>query len=156
MAIEGIGDEATKSEKYDDAIAQYTFALSLDPQSKAGILVKRSRAKAATGVWRDALKDADVVWLFLGLFQALLTLTKAINEDPSYHWGYECRHAALHGMKLYDEAIEAVTSMLSVIKMSPDPKIRGTYLFSKHIWQVLTSYRNVRELHVTSADDCSH
>lgn len=115
-----------KSKKYDVATAQYTFALSLDPPSRVGLLIKRSRARAVRGLWKEALEDADVVWLFSGLCWAVLTPTKAINEDPSRPWGYKVRHLALHGMQRYDEAIDTLTSMLSVIERSSDPKICGT------------------------------
>lgn len=55
------------SKKYDDAIGQYSFALSLDPPNKAGLFIKRSKARAAMGSWQEALDDADMVWLLLAL-----------------------------------------------------------------------------------------
>ncbi|KAI5998905.1 hypothetical protein F5J12DRAFT_784758 [Pisolithus orientalis] len=39
-------------------------------------------------------------------------------------WAYEAKHAALHGAKRYDEAIDAFKSMQQVIKESRDPAIR--------------------------------
>jgi hypothetical protein len=48
-----------------------------------------------------------------------------IELDPSSHRGYEGKHAALHGMGRYSEAFEAFRMMLSKLKQSPDPQIRG-------------------------------
>ncbi|KAN0084044.1 hypothetical protein V8E55_007548 [Tylopilus felleus] len=55
----------------------------------------------------DALRDSD----------------EAIKVDPLSLWGYERRHAALHALQRYDEAIEASTRMHSVIEGSLDPDI---------------------------------
>ena len=52
--------------------------------------------------------------------------TQAIEADPLVPWGYERRHAALHGARRYDEAITAFTRMLSLIEGSCDQSIRGT------------------------------
>ncbi|KAI6041631.1 hypothetical protein EDC04DRAFT_3089025 [Pisolithus marmoratus] len=108
LALERDGDEAFRSVKHDDAISQYSTALSLSPPSPAGLLIKRSRARAAKGLWEDALQDADEV----------------VKVDPSYSSGYEAKHAALHGPKRYDEAIDAFKSMLHVIEQSDDPAIK--------------------------------
>ena len=51
--------------------------------------------------------------------------TQAIEADPLVPWGYERRHAALHGARRYDEAIAAFTRMLSLIEDSCDQSIRG-------------------------------
>jgi hypothetical protein len=48
-----------------------------------------------------------------------------ITLDPSSPWGYERRHAALHGAGRYDDAIGTFEMMLSKISQSPDPDIRG-------------------------------
>lgn len=47
--------------------------------------------------------------------------------DPACPWGYERKHAALHGAQLFDEAVDAFVSMLSAIENSPDLAIRRTY-----------------------------
>ncbi|KAI9455058.1 hypothetical protein HD554DRAFT_299377 [Boletus coccyginus] len=55
----------------------------------------------------------------------LLKLSKEnIELDPSFHRGYERKHAALHGMGRYSEAFEAFRVMLSTLEQSPDPHIR--------------------------------
>ncbi|KAI5993767.1 hypothetical protein F5J12DRAFT_962910 [Pisolithus orientalis] len=106
--LEHFGDEAFESAKHDDAITQYSTALSLRPPSPAGLLIKQSRARAAKGLWEDALQDAN----------------EAVKVDPSDPWGYEAKHVALHGAKQYDEAINTFSSMLRVIVQSNDPAIR--------------------------------
>lgn len=50
--------------------------------------------------------------------------TQAINADPQSPWGYESKHAALHGLQSYPEAVEAYTRMHSLIQSSPDHDIR--------------------------------
>lgn len=60
QACEHIGDVAFKSAQFDEAIAQYTAALSLRP-SIIALLIKRGRAREAAGSWDDALHDARKV-----------------------------------------------------------------------------------------------
>ncbi|KAI6098469.1 hypothetical protein F5141DRAFT_1219540 [Pisolithus sp. B1] len=107
-ALERVGDEALGSEKHDVAIKQYSAAFSLSPPTPAGLFTKRSRARAAKGLWEDALQDAN----------------EAVKADPSNPWGYEAKRAALYGATRYDEAIDAFESMLHAIDESQDPKIR--------------------------------
>lgn len=45
--------------------------------------------------------------------------------DPSCPWGYERKHAALHGAGRYHDAISTFETMLLKISQSPDPEIRG-------------------------------
>ncbi|KIK19088.1 hypothetical protein PISMIDRAFT_159959 [Pisolithus microcarpus 441] len=108
VTLEDAGDEAFRSAKYDDAITQYSAALSLSPPSTAGLFIKRSKARVAKESWEDAVQDAN----------------EAVKADPSNPWGYKAKHAALHGAKQYDEAIDAFKSMLPVIEQSRDPAIR--------------------------------
>ncbi|KAF8554958.1 hypothetical protein OG21DRAFT_1573744 [Imleria badia] len=101
-------DAAMQSKNTDEAILQYSSALSLDLVNPAGLLVKRSKARAMMELWEEALKDAD----------------GAIKEDSRSPWGYKRRHAALHGLQRYDEAMDAFTRMLSLIEGSDDQDIR--------------------------------
>ena len=39
-------------------------------------------------------------------------------------WGYEMKHAALHKAGDFDNAVDALETMLSKIVQSPDPNIR--------------------------------
>ncbi|KAI9461109.1 hypothetical protein HD554DRAFT_1529887 [Boletus coccyginus] len=109
------GDGAFISEKHDGVVAQYSAALSPNPTNSVNLLVERSRARAAMRLWGDALEDANEV----------------IRMDPSCHYAYACKHAALHGTGRYDEAIEAFDNMLSLIEHSGDPEIRQ--LCSKYV-----------------------
>ncbi|KAI6044461.1 hypothetical protein EDC04DRAFT_2889916 [Pisolithus marmoratus] len=106
-----VGDEASASAKHDDAIIQYSAALSLSPPSLAGLLIKRSRARAAKALWERCNTGCE-----------------RVTEDPSYPWGYEAKHVALHGAKRYDEAIDAFKSMLHIIEQSSDPAIRNGFI----------------------------
>lgn len=61
-----------QSKNPEVAIVQYSTALSLDPSNPAGLLVKRSKARAMLGLWEDALKDVDNVrFFFLGILTTL-------------------------------------------------------------------------------------
>ena len=50
---------------------------------------------------------------------------QAIAVDPSSPWGYQAKHAALHGAGRYDDAIKMFETMLSKMEQSPDRQIRG-------------------------------
>ena len=52
------------AKQYDEAVLQYTAALSLDSVGPQGLLVKRSKAFANKGLWKDALNDANEVVYF--------------------------------------------------------------------------------------------
>jgi hypothetical protein len=47
--------------QYDEAVSQYSTALSLDLATSQVLLAKRSKARAAMGSWQDALGDANEV-----------------------------------------------------------------------------------------------
>ena len=51
--------------RYDEAIFQYTIALSLKPSALQNLLGNRSRARAGNGEWEDALNDANEVAHFV-------------------------------------------------------------------------------------------
>ncbi|KAF8129810.1 hypothetical protein EV363DRAFT_1417516 [Boletus edulis] len=106
--LEHLGDKAVNVERYDDAISRYSTALSLIPSSPQAILIKRSKARLATGAWKQALEDANQV----------------ITLDPSSPWGYEVKHAALHKGGDYDNAIDALEVMLTKMAESPDPDVQ--------------------------------
>ena len=53
-----------EANQYDEAVSQYTAALSLDPSSPQDLLVKRSKAHANKAEWKDALNDANQVVYF--------------------------------------------------------------------------------------------
>ena len=61
--LEKLGDTAIDSKKYDEAIKQYSDALTLDTTNQCGILLKRSKVRVVMGSWEEALVDADKVWI---------------------------------------------------------------------------------------------
>ncbi|KAF8139079.1 hypothetical protein EV363DRAFT_1580710 [Boletus edulis] len=105
--LEHLGDTALDAHRHDEAITHYTNALSLDPASP-DILIKRSKAHMATASWKEALNDAN----------------QAIKLDPLSPWGYEMKHAALHKIGDYDNAVDTFGTMLSKMESSADPKAR--------------------------------
>ena len=54
---------------------------------------------------------------------------QAIELDPPSHYGYERKHAALHGMGRHGEAFAAFRAMILRLEESPDPHIRGGSLY---------------------------
>ena len=61
---ECLGDVAADAQRLDEAITHYSAAMSLDISSPQGILIKRSKACMAKGLWEDALHDAKQVGHF--------------------------------------------------------------------------------------------
>ena len=57
--LEKLGDTAIGSQDLNEAIKQYSDALTLNPQNLSGILYKRSKAQSLVGSWQDSLLDAD-------------------------------------------------------------------------------------------------
>ncbi|KAI9567616.1 hypothetical protein HD554DRAFT_924007 [Boletus coccyginus] len=112
--LEQNGDDAMDSASYEDAVAHYSTALSLDPLS-AVLLTKRSKARAQMGSWEDSLLDADA----------------AIKLDLSSLNGHERKHAALVGARRYTDAIDAHNDMLLMLEQSADlvtRELRKTYV----------------------------
>ncbi|KAF8551251.1 hypothetical protein OG21DRAFT_1512971 [Imleria badia] len=58
--LEHLGDVAADAQQHDDAIIQYSAALSLHLPSPH-VFIKRSKAYMAVGQWEDALDDANQV-----------------------------------------------------------------------------------------------
>ncbi|KAF8552128.1 TPR-like protein [Imleria badia] len=110
--LEKLGDTGLSAKEYDNAIAHYTSALSLNPSNPTDILVQRSKAQALNGSWKDALADANEA------------IEQSNERGLSAHPGYERKYAALHGLENYGEAINALLGLLSIIEKSPDEKIR--------------------------------
>ncbi|KAH7905044.1 hypothetical protein BJ138DRAFT_1165467 [Hygrophoropsis aurantiaca] len=102
-------DAAMQAQQYDEAIEQYSSALSFQPPNADVLLIKRSKARTMNGSWEGALEDAN----------------KVIELVPSSPWGYERKQSALHGAGKYSDAIVAQEMMLSVMAESPNPQIRG-------------------------------
>ena len=62
--LEYLGDSVMNAEEYDEAILQYTVALSLNPVAPQDLLRKRSKAHASEEKWEDVLNDANEVARF--------------------------------------------------------------------------------------------
>lgn len=60
--LEFRGDLAVDDRRYDEAISEYSAALSFDPASP-GLFIKRSETYLARGSWNDGLDDANEVCL---------------------------------------------------------------------------------------------
>ncbi|KAG9310464.1 hypothetical protein JVU11DRAFT_9607 [Chiua virens] len=71
--LPSLGDTAMSALRLDEAIIHYSAALSLSPALPQGILVKRSQAYMAKGLWEDALDDTNQV----------------IKLDPQSPWNHE-------------------------------------------------------------------
>jgi tetratricopeptide (TPR) repeat protein len=129
-SFESMGDAATHLQAHDEAIEQYSVALSLNPTTAHGLYLKRSKARAIKGFWEDAISDANEVWLFFHLetIYCWCRARKAIILDPACPWGYERKHAALHGAQRFDEAVDVFVSMLSAIENSPDQGTRRKHV----------------------------
>ena len=63
--LELLADNAVNAQKYDEAISEYSAALSLDPDAPQDRFIKRSKAYVALGSWADALDDANRVRCFV-------------------------------------------------------------------------------------------
>ena len=57
-------------------------------------------------------------------------MVQAIEVDSLSPWGFEKRHAALHGLQRYDEAIEAFSRMLCLIEEATDLDTRRQFHFT--------------------------
>ena len=131
--FENQGDSGMRNKNYDVAITYYSAALSITPaRLQATLFVKRSEARTVSCLLDDALKDADEVRALPAVVVLLSNLTicvkQAIRLDPSSPWGYERKHAALHKLKRYGDAIDALTTMISTLENSVDPEIRREFI----------------------------
>ena len=59
--LQHLGDIAAEAQQHDEAITQYSTALSLNPVILQDIFVKRSKVYMAKGSWEDAIDDANRV-----------------------------------------------------------------------------------------------
>ncbi|KAG1768815.1 hypothetical protein EDD22DRAFT_211246 [Suillus occidentalis] len=113
------GDDALAAGNYDLAIELYSVAIHLDLVTDA-IFANRSKASAGKMLWDDALLDAE----------------KVIELNSSSYFGYQLKHAALHGAHRYDEAIEAFNIMLSKLENTPDTEttnLRQQYVSPREV-----------------------
>ena len=124
--LEDLGDTAMNTSQCGEAISQYSAALALDLVAPQGLLIKRSKAYIAGGLWDAALNDANKVCPFVSRMLVLVKYHHQVIElDPLSPWGYERKHVALHKAGNYENAINAFEAMLLKMSQSSDPEIRG-------------------------------
>lgn len=75
-----LGNIAVDAQRHDAAISLYSAALSLNSVCPEGILIQRSKARVAIGLWQEALEDANKVAV-LALYDEFF-LTKTLS---GYH-----------------------------------------------------------------------
>ena len=56
--LEALGDIAIGARQHNEAISQYSAALSFNPTTPQALFVQRRKARAA-GMWEDALNKAN-------------------------------------------------------------------------------------------------
>lgn len=78
-----LGDAVVDSAAHSDAVAYYSLALTLEPLSMS-VLIKRSRAHAATRDWEAALQDANAVRV-VGLLSRKLANDMHLRQSYSIH-----------------------------------------------------------------------
>ncbi|KAG1803189.1 uncharacterized protein BJ212DRAFT_992315 [Suillus subaureus] len=91
----------------DRATDPYWSGINLDFSTDT-VFAYSSKANLEKMLWEDALLDAQ----------------KVIILNPSSHLGYQLKHAALHGARRYDEAIETFEIMLSKLDNAPEMQLR--------------------------------
>jgi predicted Zn-dependent protease len=59
--LEHLGDIAAEAQQHDEAITQYSTALSLNPIIPQDVFMKRSKVYMAKRSWEDAIDDTNQV-----------------------------------------------------------------------------------------------
>ena len=59
--LQGSGDTATSAERNSDAVSHCSAPLVVNPATLQNLLIKRSKAYMAKGLWMEALHDANKV-----------------------------------------------------------------------------------------------
>lgn len=84
------GNQALNAEKFDEAVAAYTEAITLDGKNHV-LYSNRSAAYAKAGKYQEALEDAETT----------------IKLNPSWPKGYSRKGAAAAGLQDFMKAFEA-------------------------------------------------
>jgi hypothetical protein len=85
------------------------------------------------------------------VFDAHLGDTQVIELNSSSYFGYQLKHAALHGAHRYDEAIEAFNIMLSKLENTPDTETTSTPHIA-HPSTLLTLGLDLRQQYVSPCE----
>jgi len=117
------GEDFARANNYQDAIAQYTKAIELDPDYEKAY-VSRALAYSRTGEHKSAAEDYDRAlvfdekdeelyylsgkeWYEDGNYQfALMKLTSAINLKKNFLEAYQVRQAVYVALEQYEKALE--------------------------------------------------
>lgn len=75
-----------------------------------------------------------------------------VRLDPSSLLGYERKHAALHGIGHYDDAVDAFDTMLLKMSQSSDPEIQGKGEHHPDISLLKFSHRTSSSLRQATTD----
>ena len=59
--LESSGDTTVSNEQHGGAVSHYPTSLALNPAVVQNLLIKRSKAYVAKGLWVEALNDASKV-----------------------------------------------------------------------------------------------
>lgn len=87
----------------------------------------------------------------------MIVTSQLIKLDSESPWGYERKHAALHGMHSYDEALEAFNIMLLKIEKSHDPETSSKCQLSHLECRVLNLFHRIsQELCYSTRDNGGH
>ncbi|KAG9310443.1 hypothetical protein JVU11DRAFT_9583 [Chiua virens] len=123
--LQNQGDAAMTVERYEEATSLYSTALSLNPIFPQALLVKRSKAYAARGMWDDAMND----------------INETITLDPPASLpSRDEKHVELHGAGRYQDAFE---ELLVKMSLSTDADIR----------ERCRQYKNTRKVIRTAVQD---
>ena len=111
--VERIAEEAIRNDNHNAAIACYSAALKLNPESPEDILFKRSEAYAATGSWEDALADADEVHPKFILVKHRNTdgFIQVIKRNHLLPQAFKMKHLALRKLERHDEIIKTLSEL---------------------------------------------
>ncbi|KAG1847709.1 hypothetical protein F4604DRAFT_1907669 [Suillus subluteus] len=117
------GDDALAAGNYDRAIELYSAVIELDFATDT-IFANRSKARSGKMLWDNALLDTE----------------KVIELNPSSYFGYQLKHAVLHGAHRYDEAIVVFKIMLSKLENASDTQtqsLRQQYVSPSEVEEVI-------------------
>ncbi|KAN0087909.1 hypothetical protein V8E55_006530 [Tylopilus felleus] len=109
--LESNRDTAASNEQHGGVVSHYPTSPVLKPGVVQNLLIKRSKAYVAKGLWVEVLND----------------VSKVIELNRLSLWGYERKHAALHKAGDYQNAINAFEAMLSRMLELSDPEIRALH-----------------------------
>jgi hypothetical protein len=93
------------------------------PMTSLRTAVRRGLEKCFGTMHSSTRKRCDDSYGFV--FDAHFGDMQVIELNPSFYLGYQLKHTVLHGVRRYDEAIEAFKSMLSKLDKAPDTQTQS-------------------------------